>query len=104
MRSNSFDVYVIWFGWVEKQAETFVRNDLGTSCGPKPPCAAKVIGVAVRNDDGMNAAYWHTNFTKTLVDCGPCCLARKAGVDNRDASTVFQNIHIDVPEPRKVDG
>jgi hypothetical protein len=104
MRSNSFDVYVIWFGWVEKQAETFVRNDLGTGFGPKPTCATKVIGMAVRDDDGMYAAYWHTNFAQALVDCGPCCLAGKAGVDNRDASAVFQNIHIDVPEPRKVDG
>jgi hypothetical protein len=104
MRCNSFDIYVIWFGWVEKQAETFVRNDLGASCGPKPTCTSKVIGVAVRDDDGMYAANWHTNLAQALVDCRPRCLARKAGVDNRDASTVFQNIHIDVPEPRKVDG
>ena len=45
MRCNSFDIYVIWFGWVEKQAETFVRNDLGTGFGPKPTCATKVIGM-----------------------------------------------------------
>jgi hypothetical protein len=104
MRCNSFNIYVIWFGWVVKQAETFVRNDLGASCGTKPTRTPKVIGVAVRDDDGMYATHWHTNSAQALVDCRPRCLAWKAGVDNRDASTVFQNIHIDVPEPRKVDG
>ena len=104
MRCNCFDVYVIWFGWVVKQAETFVRNDLGTGCGTKPTCATKVIGVAVRDDDGMYAAYRHTNFAQALVDCRPRCLTWQAGVDNRDASTVFQNIHIDVSKPGKVDG
>jgi hypothetical protein len=56
MRRNSFDVYIVGFGWVVEQAKAFMRDDFGTSCGPKPTCATKVVGVAVRNDDGMHTS------------------------------------------------
>ncbi len=103
MGRDVLDVQVRRFGAVPDHPEALVGDDLGARLGPHPAGPAEVVGVAVRDDDGVHPPQRDAGAGQALGQRGERASTGQPRVDDGHAAGVLEDVAVDVTEAGHVD-
>ena len=81
-----------------------MRHDVGARLPPHPARTAEVVGMRVRDDDGVDPPQRDACARQPARQHLERVRPGEPGIDDRDAPLVLEDVAVDVPESRHVDG
>lgn len=89
--------------WIPPKAKASVGDDLSANFFAKSTGAAVMIRMAVCDENGVHSLQWHADFAKARLENAERFPTRHAGIDDRHATIILENVHVDVAEAREID-
>ena len=86
------------------ETEGLVRDELGSRFLTDPARAAEVVGMRVRDDDGVHVTQPEARALQPVLERLPGLGTREPGIDHGQTAVVEQPVHVHVPETGHPDG